>query len=915
MASDNDSQQAWFLKSSCPVELPVLDALSASRDEFESFVAKKLAGRNDTAAATPALQVGTADEDAFTLVSDSTSAEIRKQTGNLRLEDDTFSLVSTPTVAERKQQASKKRRQTVDETEAEEQGHSTGNIVPGQPFMQALLSHQDKKHKPDTEDEPDMENKMFTENVGIAYRSTTNALLDLFSELDEVVSGPRLRELLEAAWQEDPLTTLKLIFNSRSIHLGQSSRNVFYRCAGWLAQNHPHTLVTNLRWLCRPVIEKKVKKQDADGDLVLVESEEGANDEDTKYDVKYGVAHGYWKDILNMLTLAVNDKFGPLANPKDVLNSENAWARSKKLGSGGRGNRSRTIASGRSRGRASGRGRGSTRGRGRGRGGGRGGSLGHVVVEAAENLEEEQKMPSDPAKAKEARHEIRGRRHKIAVEALENDPVYLCLHLAVARLFAEQLQADLKALRGTDAKAKRAISLCGKWAPSHDHFHDRHTFVVSSIAELLHPRESLDHVLSPSDDRETYLRHAREAYRKDVSALRRHLEVVERDVTAGTFDRIKYDRVPSVAMKNYVPLFVEKDFERFEKYIDRVAEGKARISGATLLPAKMVLAAKQLGSNAFKATDEELKRLTPQQIIDRKVDWIKAQALDGQWNTLVQRIKDSGTLSASIAVCDVSGSMMSPQFPDGTCPMDSAIGLSLLIAEVTEPPFGGAFITFTSTPAVAKVDLSQPLAAKISSLRNSQWGMTTDFIAVFEKLLLPMAIENKIKPEDMVKRIFVFSDMQFDEAQKGYGWGSETTVPAWDETAYENIKRQYAASGYEMPELIFWNLAGGRAGYGGGDPYGDPTAPKPVTAAEPGTSLVSGYSQAMLKVFLENGSAGGEAEAEDEGEDEGAKVDTNEDEDGETVVVKKRKAGQTDPVATMKKATGHKAYDMLRVMD
>ena len=48
-----------------------------------------------------------------------------------------------------------------------------------------------------------------------------------------------------------------------------------------------------------------------------------------------------------------------------------------------------------------------------------------------------------------------------------------------------------------------------------------------------------------------------------------------------------------------------------------------------------------------------------------------------------------------------------------------------------------------------------------------------------------------------------------------------------------------------MPELIPWNFAG--SGSGG-------VALKPVTADTPGTATVSGSSNGMLKVFLEDGS-------------------------------------------------------------
>jgi hypothetical protein len=83
-----------------------------------------------------------------------------------------------------------------------------------------------------------------------------------------------------------------------------------------------------------------------------------------------------------------------------------------------------------------------------------------------------------------------------------------------------------------------------------------------------------------------------------------------------------------------------------------------------------------------------------------------------------------------------------------------------------------------------------------------------------------MAIKNKLTEEEMVKQVFVFSDMQFDQAQN--------EEDRWT-SSYERIKQSYAAAGYEMPKLIFWNMAG------------DNTS-KPTTMDDVNTALVSGYS-------------------------------------------------------------------------
>ncbi|KAL7924403.1 hypothetical protein ACQKWADRAFT_268412 [Trichoderma austrokoningii] len=727
-------------------------------------------------------------------------------------------------------------------------------------------------------------NLMLTENSDFAFRSTKSPVLDLFSELEDVVSGPRLKELLDAAWAEQPLATLKIIFNARSIHLGKSSKHVFYRAAGWLAENHPLTLIGNLRWLSRPVIEKKVRKEgekDAEEDFVKVEKRDGVENAVDRYDVRFGVSHGYWKDLLNILALAAEKKLKVLENPKDVLNVEDAVIKSKSIQ---RRKQKRDAACITSSIKAPKRIRKAKKDK--------------VEAEPAEIEKAPEKKTVDVGNSSVGKHAARDARHEALGSLFEANAFYRTLHITVARLFAEQLNSDLEAFRSADSKARRGISLCAKWAPSHGNFHDRHTCVISSIAEILYPRESLGSAVSASTSREVYLRYAREQYRKDVSALRKHLEVVERDISANTFDKIKYGRVPSVAMKNYATLFAKKDLGHFRGYINKVAEGKAKISGAVLMPSTLVKIASELKTTY---SGSYLEGMTADKLLAHTIEEIEARAVDGQWKALVQRIKDSGSLSSCIAVCDVSGSMSSPTFSDKTTPMDSAVGLSLLVAEVTEPPFGGNFVSFHSHPQLISIDAAKTLSEKVARIKQSSWGFNTDFVAVFEKLILPTAIEKNVKQEDMVKRVFVFSDMQFDQAQ----WGQDL----WSASSYERIKSEYKKHGYEMPELVFWNLAGGRAGYTGG--HGNEIAPKPVTAEEMGTALVSGYSQGMLKVFMENGMF--DEEEEDE-EDDFEKMDEEGNEEDKSAKMAKEKK-KMNPLMMVKKAISHKGYAMLEVLD
>ena len=725
----------------------------------------------------------------------------------------------------------------------------------GQPFVDALSAERDLVLRDPAQDL--QETEMLTENRDIANKSTKDPLVDLFYELEDVASEHRLSELLQNAWQTDPLATLKLIWNARSIHLGKSSRVTFYRCCGWLADHHPLTLLANLRWVTRPTIPKKVANKDGkDGgdadDFEMVDIDELSLEDEgnpTRFDVENGVAHGYWKDLLNILALAANNQLRTGSNPASVLNDHGA----------------------------------------------------------------KNERVWDTDKAKDIRKRKADERFKSVQASFEGESgaLYKALHLSVARLFGEQLKRDLDLVA---AKKMRQLSLAAKWAPSAKGFHDKHTLIVSTIAEYMFSREEL--LAKDSEaDREHYLKLAREAYRIQViSPLRKALEIVERDITEGTYCKIRYDRLPSLAMNNYSPLFIEKDYERFAKYIEGVSQGMKRISGATLLPSTLVAQCR-----SSRGSDRAPKSKDAKQMMGNVRAQLDAKVADGQWKSLVQRIKDSGKIENSIAVCDVSGSMFGPVFKDGTTPIDSSLGLSLLLAEVTQPPFGGYFITFSERPEILKVggaDDDRGLSEKLSKMERSKWGMNTNFVAVFEDLLLPMALKHKVKPEDMVKQVFVFSDMQFDFCGGG-PWKS----------SFDRIKTKFAREGYEVPQIVFWNLAGGRAGYGmyGTGTYNishptkrprltsmrdvggvSETAPKPATIDDGGVALVSGYSQGQLKMFLENGHF-------DEPEEE-VKEKAGEGEDADAMVVTKDKK-KMEPLAMVMKAISHRSYAMLRVVD
>ncbi|KAL6656958.1 hypothetical protein ACP70R_004738 [Stipagrostis hirtigluma subsp. patula] len=389
--------------------------------------------------------------------------------------------------------------------------------------------------------------------------------------------------------------------------------------------------------------------------------------------------------------------------------------------------------------------------------------------------------------AADAAVERRKRRAEAAARAVERysrDPAYRFLHDRTAELFADLLAEDMQKL--ADGKLND-LSLAGKWCPSLDSCYDRSTLLCEPIARRLFPKGSAPDL--PEDLEDAYYAYrVRDRLRKALVPLRRALKLPEVFISAQAWGDVVYPRVASVAMKNYKDLFLKHDAERFEQYLADVKSGKATIAAGALLPHEILAC-------------------------------IGDGVADLQWERMVADLRGLGKLSNCIAVCDVSGSMSG-------IPMEVCVALGLLLSEISDEPWHHRVITFSARPQLHQIT-GNTLWEKTAFIRRMEWNMNTDFQAVFDNLLA-VAVAGKLPPERMVRKVFVFSDMEFDQA----------SARPW-ETDYEAITRKYSEAGYgaAVPQVVFWNLRDSRS--------------VPVTAKQKGVALVSGFSKNMIKLFLE----------------------------------------------------------------
>ena len=315
-----------------------------------------------------------------------------------------------------------------------------------------------------------------------------------------------------------------------------------------------------------------------------------------------------------------------------------------------------------------------------------------------------------------------------------------------------------------------------------------------------------------------------EEYRKCLSLLRKKINIIERLMSENRWDEIEFDKIPSRAGMIYRNAFARKDIIA-EKYRRFMKNKNTKVNASTLYPHEIV--SKVWNINLYRTPIYDVERQTLQKYWDNLPDYYNGR-------------KENG-----IAIVDTSGSMW------GT-PMNAALSLGAYIADKAHGPFANHFITFSSNPHLIKFE-GEDIVDKFWKAKDAEWGNNTNIKKVFD-LLLSVALDQRVKKEDMPTRLYIFSDMEFDSAFSdkfiNHGFFNMTFNNMLDGGPFNNfktfnnfafnsdiekIKKEWANYGYELPEIVFWNLD---------------AREKHIPAIGEGFSYVSGFSPSMIEQIL-----------------------------------------------------------------
>lgn len=296
-----------------------------------------------------------------------------------------------------------------------------------------------------------------------------------------------------------------------------------------------------------------------------------------------------------------------------------------------------------------------------------------------------------------------------------------------------------------------------------------------------------------------YLGWSPKFYRKRLVEL---TNVVETLMCSGYWDNINFSHVPSLASARYKKAF-NRNTEKYAEYVASLVKGdvNVKVNAGAVYPYD-VLKGTINAYGMFDKTESDL--------------------IQKQWEALPNFVGDANILP----MVDVSGSMTCPaggvrSKSSLTC-MDVAISLGLYLADKNTGKFKDTFLTFSQKSEL--VTLKGNIMQKITQMSKSNWDMSTNLHAAFEKILR-VAKDAGVPQSEMPEMVLIMSDMQFDQCVRH------------DDSAMQMIERKYQDAGYAVPKVVFWNL---NASYGN----------MPISFDKKGTALVSGFSPAIVKPLL-----------------------------------------------------------------
>ena len=370
----------------------------------------------------------------------------------------------------------------------------------------------------------------------------------------------------------------------------------------------------------------------------------------------------------------------------------------------------------------------------------------------------------------------------------------------VINLIKTQLESDIAA-----SSENKEISLLAKWLPS----------INATKKDTIRKANIISKELGM--DKKTY--------RKTLSMLRDKLNIIEKALAEKNVEKLveMQEVLSSKQNYKYKNALMRLMPEERKLYFEKVLRGEAKFNADVLEPYEVYFRYRNEIGSRWSYSPSALKSADI--------------SYETMWKMLPNKVVPENEV---LVIRDGSGSMTSsiPGTNNGQI-LDVASALTVYFSEHSEGGFKNKFITFSSKPELVDLSGCKSLFDKIKLLDTYDDCTNTNLEKTFD-LILETAKRNHMTQDQLPKNLLIVSDMQFDMAtnHRSY-WDRHGNDDGWNETLFDSIRKKYEAAGYEIPRLIFWNVAAQKTTI-------------PEIKNDLGLVLLSGYSKNIMDMICEN---------------------------------------------------------------
>ena len=255
-------------------------------------------------------------------------------------------------------------------------------------------------------------------------------------------------------------------------------------------------------------------------------------------------------------------------------------------------------------------------------------------------------------------------------------------------------------------------------------------------------------------------------YRKMLSFVNKHLNVVETLQTSHKTDEIDFVKLPSISRERYHKSFLKPTS-------NQICRNKYK---------------KYITSRKYIDTHKNLYELIRNIIVNklwlRKPSDLDRIMINKLWKSKKMNIEDM----ENIPLVDVSQSM-------NGIPLYNSIALGIFISEHNKHHFKNKLITFGSQPRWINFDDKMDICDKVNHIITNNVNIKSDLYSVFN-MFIEIIKKYKLSREELKPyTVTILSDMQVED-----------NIDIRNPCIYSNIKMMFNVEDIEMPQIIFWNL-------------------------------------------------------------------------------------------------------------